>query len=138
VTTALADNAVASSQPDRGEQVKDALSSFAAALNRGDLRSAVACFTREGCLITPDRTTVHGRGDIAPVLAQMIARRTEIEIDRIVVRRAGDVALASGHLTMRSAGPGGTQFVQACDPTMVIRKVEGSWKLAVVAPWDTH
>jgi len=135
---ALVDNAATSAQPDRGEQVENALTSFAAALSRGDLRGATACFTREGCLITPDRTVVHGRGDIARVLAQLIDRRTEIEIDRVVVRRAGDVALAGGHVTMRSDGPEGTRFVQACDPTMVIRKVEGSWKLAVIAPWGSH
>ena len=42
-------------------------------------------------------------------------------------------ALATGHVTMRSDGPEKTRFVQACDPTMVIRKVEGRWKLAVIS-----
>jgi ketosteroid isomerase-like protein len=138
VRIALADTAAGAARADQGEPVENALTSFAAALSRGDLRAATACFTREGCLITPDRTAVHGRGAIAAVLAQLIDRRTEIEIDRVVVRRAGDVALASSHVTMRSDGPEGTRFVQACDPTMVIRRVEGSWKLAVIAPWGSH
>jgi ketosteroid isomerase-like protein len=115
-----------------------ALTSFTAALSGGDLRLATACFTREGCLITPDGTAVHGREDIGGVLAQLIARRTEIEIDRVVVRRAGEVALASGHLTMRSDGPEGSRFVQACDPMMVIQRVDRTWKLAVIAPWGSH
>lgn len=116
---------------------ENALHSFTAAMSVGDLQGAAACFTREGCLITADGTAIHGRPDITGVLAQLIARRTEIQIDRVVVRRAGDVALASGHLTMRSDGPEGSRFSQSCDPTMVIQEVEGTWKLAVIAPWGT-
>jgi ketosteroid isomerase-like protein len=117
---------------------ESALVSFTAALSRGDLQGASACFTREGCLITPDHTSVYGREDIAGVLAQLIAARTEIEIDRVVVRQAGEVALASGRVTMRSDGPEGTRFAQTCDPTMVIQRVEGTWKLAVIAPWGSR
>lgn len=114
-----------------------ALSMFTAALSRGDLQAAARCFTREGCLITPDGTAVHGRSEISGVLAQLIARGTQIEIDRVVVRRAGDVALASGHVTMRSDAPEGTQFVQACDPMMVFQRIEDAWKVAVIAPWGS-
>jgi uncharacterized protein (TIGR02246 family) len=135
VRTAPAAAAEPAAEPTRPD---NALASFTAALSGGDLHGAAACFTREGCLITPDGTAIHGRLDIAGVLAQLIASRTEIEIDRVVVRRAGDVALASGHLTMRSDGPEGTRFVQACDPMMVIHRVDGTWKLAVIAPWGSH
>jgi uncharacterized protein (TIGR02246 family) len=119
----------------QAERAENALYAFTAALSGGDLQAAAACFTREGCLITPDGTAVHGRDDIAGVLAQLIATRTEIQIDRVVVRRAGDVALASGHVTMRSDGPEGSRFAQACDPMMVIHRVDETWKLAVIAPW---
>ena len=121
----------------QAQRAENALYSFTAALSGGDLHAAVACFTREGCLITPDGTAVHGRDDIAGVLAQLRASRTEIEIDRVVVRRAGDVALASGHVTMRSDGPEGSRFAQACDPMMVIHRVDETWKLAVIAPWGS-
>ena len=119
----------------RGGRPDNALASFTAALSGGDLPGAAACFTREGCLITPDGTAVHGREDIAGVLAQLIASRTEIEIERVVVRRAGDVALASGHADDALRRPEGTRFAQACDPMMVIHRVDGTWKLAVIAPW---
>jgi ketosteroid isomerase-like protein len=121
----------------RAAKPESALVSFTAALSGGNLQGASACFTREGCLITPDHTSVYGREDIAGVLAQLIAAGTEIEIDRVVVRQAGEVALASGRVTMRS-GPEGTRFVQTCDPTMVIQRVEGTWKLAVIAPWGSR
>jgi uncharacterized protein (TIGR02246 family) len=134
-TAPAIDPAVVPAQPEQAVQADNALYSFAAALSGGDLHGAALCFTREGCLITPDGTMVHGRVDIAAVLAQLIARRTEIEIDRVVVRRAGDVALVVGRVTMRSDGPEGTRFTQSCDATMVIHRVEGTWKLAVIAPW---
>ncbi len=119
----------------RAARPDSALTAFTAALSTGDVQAAAAAFTRQGCLITPDGTAIHGRDDIAGVLTQMIARRTQVEVDRVAVREAGDVALASGRLTMRSDGPEGTRFVQAFDPKMVIHRVEGCWKLAVIAPW---
>jgi len=78
---------------------------------------------------------VHGRSEIAAILAQMIARRTEIEAEQIVARTAGDVALASGRLTMRSDGPEGARLIQRCSPTLALRRMEGTWKIAILAPW---
>ena len=112
-----------------------ALYDFAAALGAGDVRNAAACFTREGCMITPDGTAVHGRPEITALLAQLIARRTEVGVEQLVVRQAGDVALASGRLTLRSDGPAGARISQSCIPSLALRRVEGRWKIAILAPW---
>ncbi len=125
-------------QPTRGAQAENALYSFAAAVSGGDPSSAAACFTREGCLITPDGTAIHGRVDIAGILAQLIARRTEVEVEQLVVRRAGDVAMATGRLTMRSDGPEGARIAQSCDPAVTLHQVEDEWKIAILAPWAAH
>jgi uncharacterized protein (TIGR02246 family) len=137
VTTALLRPAEAS--PSAAEvPAQNALYAFIAALGDGNLRAASACFTREGCMITPDGTAVHGRTEIAAILAQLIARRTEIEVEQLVVRRAGDVALATGRLTLRSDGPEGARIEQSCDPTLALRRVEGLWKIAILAPWASN
>jgi ketosteroid isomerase-like protein len=102
-----------------------------------ELSSAAAFFTREGCLITPDGTAVHGRPNIAGVLVQLTARHTQIEVEQVVVQGAGDVAFASGRLTMRSDGPDGSRFAQSCDLNLVLRRIEGKWKIAILAPWGT-
>lgn len=115
---------------------KPVLFAFTAALSAGDLTAAAACFAREACLVTQDGTAIHGRREIASVLAQLIARSTEIEIEQVVVRRAGEVALAAGRWTMRSDGPEGSHFVQVAEPTVVLRWIEGNWKIAIIAPWD--
>ncbi len=114
---------------------ENALYSFVAALGAGDVRGAAACFTREGCLITPDGTAVHGRPEIAAILAQLAARRTEIAVEQLVVRRAGDVAVASGRLVLRSDGPAGARVGQACMPSVALQMIEGRWKIAILEPW---
>lgn len=119
----------------RASRPAGALQAFTAALGANQLASAAACFTREGCLITPDGTAVHGREEISSVLAQLIALRTEIGVEQVVVRAAGDVAFASGSLTMSSDGPDGTRFAQTCSLNLVLRRIEAEWKIAILAPW---
>ena len=122
-------------QPTRTTGAEGALHAFVAAISAGNIGAAAACFTREGCMITPDGTAVHGRADIAAILAQMIARRTEIEVEQLVVRRADDIALATGRLALHSDGPDGIRILQTCGPTLALHRVEGSWKIAILAPW---
>jgi uncharacterized protein (TIGR02246 family) len=128
-------NAVAAARPLAPTRAEAAIYTFIAAIGAGDLRGAAACFTREGCLITPDGTAIHGRPHIASILAQMIARRTEIEVEQLVLHRADDVAMASGWFAICSDGPDRARIRQACGPAMALNRVEGSWKIAVLAPW---
>ena len=121
--------------PPQAPQPVLALHSFIAAVSAGELSTAAARFTREGCLITPDGTAVYGRPSIAGVLKQLAARRTQIEVEQIAVRGAGDVAFASGRLTMRSDGPEETRFAQSCTLNLVLRRIEAEWKIAILAPW---
>jgi len=114
---------------------ENALHSFAAAIRDGDIAAAAACFTREGTMITPDGTAVHGRADVAALLIQLTARRTEIEVEQLVVRRAGDVALATGRLRLRSDGPAEARIEQSCSLNLVLRHLEGIWKIAILSPW---
>lgn len=107
---------------------------FVRALSIGDLDSATACFARDGCLITPDLTAIHGRERIRPVLAQLIAAAVQVRVDRSNSLLAGETLIARERWTIRL---GGTEqrIEQTCDPTLVLRKVEGRWKLVIAAPW---
>jgi len=109
--------------------------SFVRALSTGDLDAATACFARDGCLITPDATAVHGRERIRPLLAQLIAAHTEIRVDLSNVLTAAGVVLACERWTVRSEGADGDRVERTLEPTLVLREVEGEWKLAIVAPW---
>jgi uncharacterized protein (TIGR02246 family) len=112
-----------------------AVDAFSAALNRGDRGAAAACFTREACLITPDGTAINGRVEIEAILAQLVARGTRIEAEQLVLQTAGDVALASGRLTMSSPGPGEQSLSQSLTSALAMRRVEGLWKIAIFSPW---
>jgi uncharacterized protein (TIGR02246 family) len=121
--------------PGTAAPAENALYSFASAVRDGDPSLAAACFTREGTMITPDGTAVHGRADVAALLFQLTARRTEIEVEQLVVRPAGDVALATGRLKLRSDGAAGTRIEQSCSLNLVLRHLEGAWKIAILSPW---
>jgi len=108
--------------------------SLASSLSAGDLEGAAACFARDGCLITPDGTAVHGRDRIRPVLAQMVVRHTEVEVELSTSIPAGDVMLVRERWRVR-AGESGARFEQILTPTLVLGRIEGAWKLAIAAPW---
>ena len=108
---------------------------FVQALSLGDLDSATACFARDGCLITPDATSVHGRDRIRPLLAQLVARRTEIKVEFSNVVGAGGVVLAHERWKVRSGGVESPRIEQSLNATLVLRRVEAEWKLAIAAPW---
>jgi ketosteroid isomerase-like protein len=108
---------------------------LAQALNAGDLESATACFARDGCLVTPDATAIHGRDRVRPVLAQMVVRHTEIRIELSSAIRAGGVILAHERWTVRSDGPESSRVAQTLNPTLLLRQIEAEWKLAIAAPW---
>ncbi|HET9199281.1 MAG TPA: nuclear transport factor 2 family protein [Solirubrobacterales bacterium] len=111
---------------------------FTGAIGTGDLELASACLARDGCMVTPDGTAIHGRGAIRAVLAQMIDRRTAIEVELTSTIDAGEVALASQRWKIRSGETVERRFAQSTTAVLVLRLVEGSWKIALLAPWGSR
>jgi ketosteroid isomerase-like protein len=108
---------------------------FARALNVGDLDTAVACFAPDACLIAPDATALHGEAPIRALLARLIESRAEIAVELSGVLVVGSLALAHERWTIRAEGEGGSRFAQASQPTLLLREIEGEWKLSFAAPW---
>lgn len=108
---------------------------FASSINRGDLDAATSCFAKDACLLTPDATVVRGREEIRPILHQLIAVGSQIEVQESSIVIAGEVALGTERWVISSAGTEGSSFTRALTPTMVLRRIEGIWKLAVAMPW---
>ncbi|HEX6205787.1 MAG TPA: nuclear transport factor 2 family protein [Solirubrobacterales bacterium] len=120
-----------SSRPGPGK----ACLAFPQAVSAGDLDAAATCFARDGCLITPDATAIHGRESIRRVLAQMVVRRTEIEVELSTAVGAGEVVLIHQRWWIRSGEQAGDRIEQIADAIMILRRVEGTWKLSIAAPW---
>lgn len=124
----------ASASPPRPGPGKTCLS-FPQAVSAGDLDAAAQCFARDGCLITPDATAIHGRESIRRLLAQMIVRRTEIEVELSTAVDAGEVVLIHQRWRIRSGEQPDGRLEQTADAILVLRRVEGAWKLSIAAPW---
>jgi uncharacterized protein (TIGR02246 family) len=108
---------------------------LAESISRGDLEAAARCFAKDACLVTPDATIVRGREEIRPILHQLIASGSKIEVQESSVVLAGVVALGTERWTITTPGSEGRSFTQPLSPTMVLRHLEGVWKLAVAVPW---
>lgn len=109
---------------------------FADSVSRGNLEAAAACFAKDACLVTPDATTVRGRDDIRPILRQLIASGAQIEVQESSMLVAGEIAFGTERWLLTSPGSEGKPFTRPLAPKMVLRRLEGVWKLAVALPWD--
>ena len=114
---------------------RESTRALAASISRGDLDAAAHCFTKDACLITPDSTAVRGREEIKPILHQLIVAGSQIEVQESSIVLAGEVALGTERWQVTSAGSEGAPFTRTLTPTMVMRQLEGAWKLAVAMPW---
>jgi ketosteroid isomerase-like protein len=114
---------------------RESTRALANSISRGDLDGAAHCFAKDACLITPDATAVRGREEIKPILHQLIVARSQIEVQESSVVLAGEVALGTEVWQVTSAGSEGSPFTRTLTPTMVMREIEGVWKLAVAMPW---
>lgn len=124
-------SAVLESAPTPRESTK----AFAASITRGDLDAAASCFAKDGCLLTADATVIRGRDEIRPILRQLIASGSRIEVQESSVVLAGEVALGTERWVVTSVGSEGEPFRRTLTPTVVLRRLEGVWKLAVAMPW---
>lgn len=106
-----------------------------ALLSTGRLEAAAACFAKDACLLTPDSTAVHGRESIRPLLAQLIARHPQIEVEFSNVLIAGDIAFSQERWLVRTDGAEGSRFEQTCESTLILHWIEERWKVVIAAPW---
>jgi uncharacterized protein (TIGR02246 family) len=105
------------------------------AVEAGDLDSAAARFSREGCFLTRDGTAVNGRDQIRGVLAQLIARRPRFHVAPNSMLALGDLVLANERWRMEFQAEGAKRREESTSPTLLLRRVESGWKLAMLAPW---
>jgi ketosteroid isomerase-like protein len=112
------------------EEVTRAL---AESVTRGDLQGAARCFAKDACLVTPDATTVRGRESIRLILRQLIASGSQIEVQESSMLLAGEIAFGTERWLLATPGSEGRSFTRPLTPTLVLRRLEGAWKLAV--PW---
>ncbi len=112
-----------------------ACEALARALRAGDVDAALTCFAPDACVVGPDGRALHGETPIRALLAQLIEARAEIAIELAGVLVAGELALAHERWVIASGGASGSRSAPTTDPTLVLRQIEGEWRLAIAAPW---
>jgi ketosteroid isomerase-like protein len=113
---------------------EDVAGEFGGALRAGDVERAVALFSREACFLTPDATVIHGRPRIRNFLHQLVDLAEELTIGQRTMLTAGDVALGKESWSML-LGRGEAAVRRTSRSTIVLGRIEGIWKIAVVDPW---
>lgn len=105
------------------------------ALNGGDLGAALACFTPGAALVGANGSLAQGEAALRARLGELIASGVHLEIELRGVIVTGDLALAHERWTISYGGRIDAGTAQAEGPTMVLRLLEGEWRLAIAAPW---
>jgi ketosteroid isomerase-like protein len=111
----------------------EVVAGFRAALRAGDVGSAAAMFSRDGCFITPDATVIRERLQIRRVLQQLVEMVERLTIEQRSIVTAGDVAVSSEVWRMRTDEAGGSRHSPRS--MIVLARVEGVWRIVVFDPW---
>jgi hypothetical protein len=108
---------------------------LAIAITTGEFERACECLARHACFLTPDATAIRGRESIRPVLRQLIAQRTQIEVLEEASLGTAAVELTSQRWRISTRGGGDERFFQETQALLVSSWIEQDWKLVIVAPW---
>jgi uncharacterized protein (TIGR02246 family) len=110
---------------------EDVAEAFAAALTRRDLDGALSMWSEQAAIVTADGSLVEGRAAIREALQALLSNGTTVRIEVARLFEAGDVALATGWLTLSGEG-----YEHRSDSTVVYaRDPDGHWRIALDAPW---
>jgi ketosteroid isomerase-like protein len=99
-----------------------------------DIGAALACFGREGRLLTADGTEICGREAIGSVLGQLAGAHGGLEIRPGQTILAGEVALCRQSWTLRLE-QGAERYERATVASFVLHLLDGRWQIMVAEPW---
>ena len=109
---------------------------FAAAINSGDVEAALDLWIEDAAILRPDGQAVRGREAIGPALHALVDNGASVKVEVSELFTAGDVAVATGTLTLSGAGADGTPYTQTSQSVVVYsRGQDGRWRVAIDAPW---
>ncbi|MHB8242841.1 MAG: YybH family protein [Solirubrobacteraceae bacterium] len=109
---------------------------FAAAVNSGDVEAALELWIEDAAIVRPDGHAVRGREAIGPALHALVDNGASVKVEVSELFTGGDVALATGTLTLSGSGADGTPYTQTSQSVVVYsRGKDGRWRVAIDAPW---
>jgi uncharacterized protein (TIGR02246 family) len=108
---------------------------LAAAINSGEVASALELWEADAKLISREGVEAHGREAIGAVLESLVSNGAQVEIELRTLHESATTAVATGTLTMRIGGSE-DQLTQSSDSLVVYRRgQDGYWRVAIDFPW---
>ncbi len=104
---------------------------FAEAVNRRDLAGAAELWAQDAVIVGAGGETISGPDAVPGVLRALMDSGVVVEVHVATLHEAGDVAIASGTLTLTS--PDGHR--QSSSSVVVYTRQQDGWRIAVDAPW---
>jgi len=114
-----------------------ACEALAQGINQADLDAALNCFSPGGCLVGPEGTAAQGEHALRESLRQLTQAGAYVQIELRGVLVAEDLALAHERWQISYEGVPDSRLSQARGPSLLMRLVEGQWRVAIAAPWGT-
>jgi uncharacterized protein (TIGR02246 family) len=108
---------------------------FVRAINARDLASALELWAEDAAIVGPDGSGASGRAQIAGALQTLLDNDVTLHIDLTNLVAAGDVAVATGSLTVSGTGADGSAFSSRSSSVVVYTRAPDGWRIALDAPW---
>ena len=121
--------AVAAESPEQLSQ------DFAAAINARDVGTAAELWIDDAAIVRPDGQVTRGREAVAGALQALMDNGVTVRIELSGLFQAGDVATATGTLTLSGSGHDGQPFEQSSSSVVVYSRAADGWRIALDAPW---
>ena len=105
--------------------------------NSGDIDAILSHYVPGGVFVKEDGTTVQGEA-LRETLAEFMAMKPQLQIDKSVTITAGDTVSNLVNWTLRGTGPDGSAVViEGSGFDVMQRQADGSWKMVIDSPWGT-
>jgi uncharacterized protein (TIGR02246 family) len=108
---------------------------LAAAINERDVDAAAELWSEDAAIVQPDGRMTRGRDAVAAALSTLMDSGVTMRIELRGLFVAGDVATATGTLTLSSTGEDGAPVAQSSSSVVVYRRGPDGWRIALDAPW---
>ncbi len=120
----------------QGASPEDVPAAIVAALHAGDAHRAAQLWTRDAKLIAADGQVLEGSQAIAEALQTLVSSGARLAIELAHLFVSGDVAMATGTLTITATDAEGASHSHTSESVVVYRRGEdGLWRVAIDAPW---
>lgn len=113
-----------------------AVRDFVAAMNRGDLDAALACYAPGAIFVPEPGRPLRDPAALREALAGMLALKPTLATHRETVLESGDTALYQSAWSMTGRDPTGAEVRMEGHSADVLRRgADGRWMIAVDNPW---